>query len=79
MANGSCIEISRQRSSVDVEELRVFLSEHAQSVTVQDVQPGPQASVDWFLPATVDLVMNLGAAHSFVAGLLGSVAAKLPR
>jgi hypothetical protein len=62
---------------VDLEDLRLFLSDYAQDVTVREVKIGPQMSVDWFLPPTVDLIMSFGAAHPFIVGLLGSVSGSL--
>ncbi|MGD0567056.1 MAG: hypothetical protein ABSA78_01525 [Candidatus Sulfotelmatobacter sp.] len=34
-------------------------------------------NVDWFLQATVDLVMNVGAAHPYIAAFLGAVSGSL--
>lgn len=55
----------------------MLLSEHSQIVTVREVHPGPEMNVDWFLQATVDLVMNFGAAHPYLAALLGTVSGSL--
>jgi hypothetical protein len=77
MAEEARVQISRQCNSVDVEDLRIFLSNYAQVVTVREVHPGPEMNVDWFLQATLDVVLNYGAAHPFVVSLLGSVSGYL--
>jgi hypothetical protein len=71
------IRVLTQSASVDTNELVSFLSSYAEKVTIDEFHPGPQASVDWFLPANVELVMNVWASHPFIGSFLGLVSAHL--
>jgi hypothetical protein len=70
------VQILRQRSSVNVEDLRAFLAESATDVSVEDIQAGPQANVDWFLPPTLSVIFSTVAAHPYVTALLAGAATK---
>ena len=68
------VRILRQRSGVDVEDLRAFLAESDTDVSVEDVQVGPQANVDWFLPPTLSVIFNTVAAHPYVTVFMAGAA-----
>jgi hypothetical protein len=70
------VRILRQRSSVDVEDLRAFLAESDADVSVEDIQAGPQANVDWFLPPTLSVIFNTVAAHPYLACFVAWAATK---
>lgn len=71
------IRVVTQSPSVDTHELVSFLNAYAEKVTVDEVHPGPQASVDWFLDPNIHLLMGSMAAHPFVGGFLGTVSGTL--
>ena len=70
------VRILRQRSDVDVEDLRAFLADSDADVSVEDIRVGPQANVDWFLPPTLSIIFNTVAAHPYVAAFVAWAATK---
>ncbi|HEY4089093.1 MAG TPA: hypothetical protein VGM43_24355 [Bryobacteraceae bacterium] len=77
MADENNIEILTQSTAVDISELEVFLKPYAQTFAVTEIHPGPQASVDWFLPPNLEVVIRGVTANPFIASFLGVVSAHL--
>src|SRR5262249_33716043 len=77
MATQSDVRIERQRASVDVEQLRAFFAEMNVAVTVEEVSPGPQASVDLFLSPVTDVITTFRVAHPLISAFLGSAVSVL--
>lgn len=77
MAGENNIEIFTQNARVDISELTAFLNPYSQKLTVTEIHPGPQASVDWFLPPNLEVAIHGVTANPFVASFLGMMSAHL--
>ena len=77
MASENNIEIFTQSAGVDISELTAFLNPYTQTLIVTEIHPGPQASVDWFLPPNLEVLIRGVTAHPFIASFLGMVSAHL--
>ena len=67
------VRIRRQAESVVVSEPERFLREDGNVVDIEPYSPGPQMSVDWFNPTTLDIVFNFQAAHPYLTAWLSGI------